>query len=477
MIVSFAILARVVAQKDMGVLAALVLVIDLCTMVAGLSLRDAVIRFGAEKLSHDEEHAASAIFYQAARATVTLASVLALLVSLGAGFFSVQLFGEPTYTLFFWVLAPDIVLQAGLLPSLTGAMAGLQKFKEISVVGVVTALIRQSLIVLLVIALHDFLGLVIAWVIADFIAVSIYSRYVLRAFGRPAFDFPLRLLLKFSLPLFLGQIVSFLCTWFDRILLLAFVPLTVLGVYNVAMFAFNFLLGISGAIVTTLLPTYSTMQSPHQHRLLSQTVRRASRYVSFVGIPLALGLAATSKPALTLLVGETYAQAAGPLMVLSTALALTLVGTLLDPILLALGQTRVSFAITLASLVTSLVSGLVLLPTFGMMGASFARAIAMILSTGLVVLVVTRRTEVELDIGAIARSSIAGIVMAAIVLAAQILLYSKLLLPFYALLGAIVYLVMLRLLKAVQKEDIDLMDDYVGPRLAFASSLLRKILL
>ena len=67
--------------------------------------------------------------------------------------------------------------------------------------------------------------------------------------------------------------------------------------------------------------------------------------------------------------------------------------------------------------------------------------------------------------------------MAVIVIALQMWFYSKFLLPGYVLVGGVTYLVMLRLLKAAQPRDVDLINKYFGKRLAFIGSLLKTILL
>ncbi len=101
---------------------------------------------------------------------------------------------------------------------------------------------------------------------------------------------------------------------------------------------------------------------------------------------------------------------------------------------------------------------------------------AIILETVLTILILARNMTLRLDFEAIAKSH-AGIVMAATILTVQMTMYSKLLLPAYALIGVIVYLAFLRLLKTLRQEDIDLIRSYLGNRLAFAANLLCWILL
>lgn len=156
-------------------------------------------------LARGERPHAASIVYQAIRTTFLLAIPLGLSVFFGTTVLSIQLLREGNHAIFFQVLAFGIVLYAGVLPVLTGAMLGLQKFKEVAAISVLNTLVRQSLIILLVVLLRSFVGLVIAWVIADLTAASIYMLHVSRILGPPRFDYPLRGISVFSWPLSLSH--------------------------------------------------------------------------------------------------------------------------------------------------------------------------------------------------------------------------------------------------------------------------------
>jgi O-antigen/teichoic acid export membrane protein len=476
MAVSFAVIARLITTEEMGIMAVLLLVQGFCQLIATLALQQAVTKFISENLEPGGKHVAASVFYQAMRLTLLSATLIALVVFLGASLLASEMLGDQTHAVLFQVLGLDIVLYAGALPVLTGTMLGLQRFKETAMIGIINTLVRQSLIIVLIVFLQDFLGLVIAWVIADSVAASIYMGYISRALGRPRFGFPLTKLLGFSWPLTVSNAATFASAWFDRALLLIFVPLATLGVYNATVTAFSVLVGIPGAMTAALFPAYSAMQSHPQRQALSQAVLRASRYVSLVGVPVALGLLATAKPALTLFVGQAYVEGTEPLMLLSGTFALALVGTVLTPMLLALGETGIASTITTASVGISVVTAYILLPFLGMNGAAVARGVGMIAATAITVLILRRRLSLQLDTEAISKSLVAGIVMAAAVFFAQLLLYNKFLLPLYAILGGIVYVGMLRLLRVVRGEDLELISGYFGKRFAPAANILRRIL-
>lgn len=231
------------------------------------------------------------------------------------------------------------------------------------------------------------------------------------------------------------------------------------------------------AMPTALFPAYSAIQSSHQSGKATDAVRLSSRYLSFIGVPLALGLAASAGPALALFVGQAYVEGTVPLMILAGVFGYTVFGTALGPMFPALRETRMTLRITIASVAAGIAAAFLLLPTLGMLGASIARAFSAIVSTGLIVVLLGRRMVLRLDLKVIAQTLTAGTVMALAVIVMQILIYNKLLLPVYLFVGVMIYLTMLRLLKAVRQEDIDLIRGYLGHRMDFGASVLSKIVL
>jgi O-antigen/teichoic acid export membrane protein len=258
-----------------------------------------------------------------------------------------------------------------------------------------------------------------------------------------------------------------------------FVPLAALGVYNAALTAYSVLVGMSGAVNNALLPVYSGISSRGNDRFEScrHATLVASRYVSLAIVPLAFGLLATAKPALTLFVGQAYADGTIPLMILTCVFGLTLFGSALGPMLLALSETRVVSGIAVMSVLVGLASAAFLLPFLGITGASVARGVALIISTALTLVVLARKKAMRLDTEVIWKSLVAAGLMSGVLFGMQAIIYSRLLLPIYIVVGCLVYLLALRFLRAVRKEDVDLIARYLGKRLRFTSRLLSMIVL
>ena len=73
--------------------------------------------------------------------------------------------------------------------------------------------------------------------------------------------------------------------------------------------------------------------------------------------------------------------------------------------------------------------------------------------------------------------TVTSVLMAVVLVLVQRFFYSSILFPAYMVLGGIIYLTTLRLLKAVQQHDIELIHKYLGTRLSLVSKILGAILI
>jgi O-antigen/teichoic acid export membrane protein len=472
-IVAFAFIARLISTSQMGLLAILSLVLSLAQLVAPLALPSAIARFVAEELAQGRRQNAAAVLYQSTKISVTLAAIIAAACFLFASPLSTALSTQP---IIFQLLALDIFLSAGLIPTLANGLVGAQRFRDYSLATIAYIALRQTLIVGLLLLFHNFLWLVFAWATSDFLYVLMMTIHVLRILGPPIFHFSLKRLLRFSLPLMPGNSLSFTYSWFDRAVLVPYASLAQLGVYNVTLTAFGALAGIPGGIATALYPAYAEIQTVKGKEGLVDAMRVASRYVCFIVIPAALGLYATAKPALALFAGEPYESGSAALQILTLFFALTALSNAFANIFMLLGRTATASATTAACVVASLVAALLLIPVYGINGAAAGRAVAMLISFALTLALVKRDVELSFDLEAFWKSFAASIGMIILVWFAQYVAYSRLLLPVYVMIGTFTYLAGLRMLKAVHPTDVDLARQVLGERYMFLVNFLSKIL-
>ena len=463
--VGFGIIARLMTKTEMGVYVTLSLVFALVQIGASFALPSAAVKFIAELRGQNDQKGAAGVAFQIFRFTFIASILFGSLVFLFSTQICYLLTRTAGYVEVFNILALDLVF-AGVLPSLNYIMIGLQKMKELAELNIVAYVISKVLSVAFLLVNLGLWGVVLGGLIGDLCGLLLFSGYILRSFGMPSFGFSLKRILGFSWPIYLSSWVGFGYNWFDRALLLAYVPLADVGVYNVAVTAFGVTASIPSAISTALFPQYSELQGRDGMRSLDKAVRTASRYVFYVVVPLNVGLAATAGPASSLFAGRAYETSAVPLAILSLFGAATCVGASLSDIFSIAERTKVSSLLALINVSIGVLLGFLLLPSTGVLGAAILRGIAMVLGLSLVLAVLRRMRlfAIGFDFEALWKSWFASSVMAVAVLSFQFLLYSKYLLPLYVVVGGVVYLIMLKFLRAVNAHDVHLVRAFVGQR-------------
>jgi O-antigen/teichoic acid export membrane protein len=478
-LIAFALIARLISREEMGAVVVLTLVATGAQLLSSLGLGATATRFVSSLESTGEREKMRSAGYECILITLTATLAASALVYLSADSLATSLLGSSAQANLIRLL-PLEICALGMSSILTNVLIGLKKFKETAISGIISFALRQGLVVALLELGWGLSGIVIGWGIGDSLDSIVMALYTRKFLGPVRIGYGIWKLFKFSTPLFVGSAAGYAWTWFDRALLLPLVPLAQLGSYNVAVRAYGVLTSTPSAISGALFPYYShfhpTGSKVSQTVDLENAVKIASRYISFLTVPLSVGLAVTALPAATLLAGRIYADAALPLAIMAVSMALTCQVYALSQIFVVLGKTTTSASITIASVSLPTFVGIVIIPYLGMPGGSVVRGLSLVFSLILSILVLRRFLKIRFDMQAFAHSWIASLAMAAIVLIAQQLFYSKYLLPLYIAIGAAVFVIMLRLLHAATPRDLELISDYLGPRMSFITRLLGKLL-
>jgi len=470
-IIAFAIIARLISSVDMGILSTFSLTVGLSSTFISLGLPSVATKTIAEHMGKGDRQTAARIFYQILRISLILSITVAFLFFIFSDAISLLLLKTTDHVSLFRVLALDIV-PSGLMPTIYNSLIGLQKIREATVFNLTKMVIRQILFVSLLLLGFGMLGLVVAWLVGDLINVILSMLTIFRSLGSPTFSFSLRRLLKLSYPLYISNLVSFAYGWFDRILLLTFLPLSALGIYDVTLRAFGVLTSVTLSVSTALFPKYSELHGRDGIKSVENAIPIASRYICYIAMPLAFGLLAVARPAIVLFAGEPYAAGSQPLMILSFFFAIISIQTALGGILIVLEETSTLSGLRLINVVIGMILGASLLTSFNIVGASVARGITMLASLLLSIWVLRKKVNLKLDKEAFWKALASSTVMAAAIGGVMHLLYDIRILPFYLVLGALVYLGMLRILHAVRDSDMKLFRLYLGSRFEF---LMRPI--
>jgi len=466
-VLGYAYMARAITQEEMGVIAGVTMLCSLIQTGVDLGMCSSIAKFISEDIGRGLEYSKRVV------SALTLRLALVLIVALQIVIFSTHLskalFETPAYSEVLTLASIDVVFLS-ISSLLNSVLWGLGRLKKMAIYGISSTTVRWISITLFLFSGYRLIGVMYGWLIGDSTLLTILAMSTLKHinFSKNIMNESIKLLpsmLRFSLPIYFGSMVSLLYTWYDKALILLFLPIQQLGMYNVAYKAFSVFVAIASSLGSSLLPYYGVMYGKNDHKAISEGVRRASRYTTLAIFPLASGLATVAKPVITLFAGVQYSEAWSVLAILS---AFGLVYGILpsfSSLLLVYGKTKNILLLDAASVFVSL-AFLPLLWQLNLIGLAVMRGLTLIVSFILSYYYTSKIVKMNIDRNVALKALISSIIMAAIVSMLQQTLQNNLLFPLYVITGAIIYLVLVRVLKCLGKEDAQLIKAIIGERAA-----------
>jgi len=190
-----------------------------------------------------------------------------------------------------------------------------------------------------------------------------------------------RRLVAFSVPLIAFTVSQYIMASVDLIVIGVFSGAEAAGIYAVAYQGYAVLQGIAGACVPVLVPLLVSIRFADREELVDRYFTRVMPQLVFLGSCL-VGLAATTVPLLLpTVLGDAFAGAAQPLVVLLAALLMFFAASLLAPIMMLHERTRTVGAVALRAALFNVVADLVLIGALdlGIWAAAAATAAAVAL--------------------------------------------------------------------------------------------------
>ena len=459
-VVYFAFAARILSVAEIGVVSALGMVAALFVVFGTLALPSAATKYISEYLGKERRDMAKGVYKKVLQFGFSVSGLLSLLCVVASSIISVVVFGSQAYQPLINVLALDVF--ALLLSSFfTGSLLGLQKFREVTFAGIVHSCLRYSSSLYLLIQGYGLMGLVIGWVIGDFVGLGLSFFFASTSFKTRAVQHPFMELVKYSLPLYMSGILSYFSGYIDIFIVLFLAEFTSLGIYSVAVMAASVVGLVSRSIGNSLFPQLSELSGRHGRDALKVASMKASRYIFLIFTPLAIGLAATSYPTITLFAGVRYESGWLPLAMISMAMALTCAGVVVSNLLLSLGLTRAFFEAKILGVAVNAACSILLVTPFGSSGAALGRVALITTSFGYLAYTLRRVFGLYFDSYAFKKSLVSSAVMAIAVGLTQFVWLDRHLLFLYIFVGGLVYVSMLRFLKAVDDQDIKLLHEFM----------------
>lgn len=215
------------------------------------------------------------------------------------------------------------------------------------------------------VATYTFIGLVnIVWLMLNMRETIHFSL---------AFDAPLlRRMLSFGIRSYVQVVTAHLLLRIDVYMVQAFLGPSQTAFYALALHFTELVLEVPQAIGLVLYPKLAALPEEQMHRLTAQSCRRTL----MVTVPAAAALALVGPWIITLWYGKAYAQAGAPLPWAAVGVAAMSIFVIITRDFTARQKQRVNTVSGLLALASNVALNIVLIPTWGIVGASFATAVA-----------------------------------------------------------------------------------------------------
>lgn len=452
-LIFYSIISQFLSKDEVGLVTTFTFVYTILTTLSQLALPVAGTKYVAEFLSKGEKEKAST----AARSVVRLALLNSSIIASG---FHIVLFLSMTD--FSTMIPFSLVCIASFLASLKltylALVRGLQHFDRVVIANSSTTITSYIAGVFFVLKFRS-MGFTIGILTGELVGLGLTLLFYYGQFLKTTSSYDYKTLLKFSLPVFVMQVVVLFSDWADRILFFAVsLNLAWLGVYDLTIRSAASLLFIVGFIESIMLPIFTKAYSQLGKKDVTLLLQRVLRYLGFMYFPAAFGLAAVSKTVITLLYGPAYIEGAIPLAILSVSSVFMAFSLILGSALKSLGKTTAFIKISLASLTVNVIMIVSLTPFIGIIGATLARIISSFLVFILFFHELGGWINIEIDSDGLWKGLLSSLVSAALIFCFDALHLSSALINLLVgtVLGFLSYVVALILLRALRREDFDI---------------------
>jgi len=488
-------LTRTLSTKDMGIFAILNLSIAAAQTFGTLALTSAAVKYIAQYLAEKQLDRAKSVASVVLKICLVTSILFSLILFFLAEWLSLWLFNALSYTWLFQVLALAAFFNI-LYLGVVSFLQGLQKMFEISFVSLVFAGLQSFFGIYFIFMGWGLLGIVYGWLIGALVSLLVSLALLHRFLGISRKSHPIRPLIEFSSPLYLSSILAFFIGWIDQIFVLSYISAVfdlfeaerILGTYYIAIRASIVPSLMFTSIITALFPQLTELYARNGSKSLKMAFHTSTRYATLVGFPTIIGLATLAYPIIILFAGWEYTEATFPLIILCISTLPTTLGVAITAILMTMERTRTASVITIASLFSEMVALYIFLAylNLGTPGAALSKVIVAFLGFALGILALRKNPGFSFDKDALWKGSTScAIMMFAMILldigrqyftsSRQFLIFHLHLLPIYVVVGTVAYFLSLIMLRAIKKQDIELVREYLPHRLKPVAEWLGRI--
>lgn len=481
-LIFFVLIARFLPTiSDLGVLTGLQTIILMFVIFSSLGLPYAATRFISTFIGSGKIERAEGVYPLVFVLTVVFSALFSFLLFETSEEISMILFHDSANTQLIQLTSLDVFLLS-LLTTCIFLLSASMQFKKVAIISIINSVIKYSLSFALLIAGLDLYGIILGFVIGDGIALVAYM-YILgpKLFkSRKTFISSiseLRSLLRYALSVYGSHILAFLSFRIDVYLLMIMSTLYLVGIYTPAVFVSGVFLMLLTAMDQALLPVTSRIFGRSGITSFKDSCRYVSRYLFLFYFPVGFGLAASAPTLVTLTVGERFSESVYPIVILILSITLTSPAAVVGNLLRSADKNGIILKSSAISLLVQIIISVITIPSSGVLGASVARFISRFVFLALPMNTLNKMGGFGIDKTALRNGLGVSILISLIILSINSIFSG----PFSLLLQYVVaflsFLVFYRITHALNRKDIELLDNIMLGKMRWLTEPVSKIVL
>jgi O-antigen/teichoic acid export membrane protein len=458
-------------QADIGTLSILSFLASTFSLLTVIALPTALTKFTSEKLGKNQNEEAAATQKTIIKTVVTLSIIGLAVASLSSQLIS-QYFWNNTEYVIILILNFTYAFISNLMGLCRSSLHALYLFGKMAAITITYILSSRIIAIILALLNLGATGVIIGYIIGAIIALTVAITFLRGKLPKTTKNTPLKPLLRFSFPLFLGSITGIVLNSADIIIIASLTrDLSLTGIYGIVVSSVGTLTILYASMNTTVFPALSAHHGLEKPENISKIIKTTSRYIIYIIFPSCIGLAIIAPTALIFFYGPSYAKGAIPLAILSITTIITALVSLFTTTLTATGKTGQNLKINIIAAISTILALIALVPLFETTGAALARLTTQAIAIILAIYILKKELKIRLDKEALWKSAASTIATVPFLLAIELILSTKLstvqTLALEVLTAAGIYALSLYALKALKSQDFELL------RQAFPKSLTK----
>lgn len=274
----------------------------------------------------------------------------------------------------------------------------------------------------------------------------------------PRFTY-IREYLHFSLPLTPNALIRWVTESSDRYLVTYFLTLGSVGVYSAACSIGNLIQLFVSPLQLILLPELSKLFDENKIDEVRIYMSHSLRYFLLISIPAVFGLSALSKPLLSILTTEDFLSGSVVIPIIALSGLLAGIFQIFVNTMFLVKKTKATTYINILAAISNVLLNFFLIPSYGIVGAAFSTLFSYFLMAVLCIRMSLKHFKPDFYFLDIAKSILSSMTMYFFV--SQFAISSILKLFEVAVMGALVYLVIMFLTGGFSDHELALIKRYL----------------